>query len=33
MPVPADAEECPECGWDLHEAYHPEESAPETHQT
>ena len=23
MPAPGDAEECPECGWDLREAYHP----------
>ena len=32
MPAPADAEECPECGWDLHEAYRPVEPAPETHR-
>jgi hypothetical protein len=23
LPVAADATECPECGWDLREAYHP----------
>ena len=29
MPAPADAERCPECDWDLHEAYHAPEPAPE----
>ena len=24
MPAPAVAETCPECGWDMREAYHPE---------
>lgn len=24
MPAPMSAETCPECGWDLREAYHPE---------
>ena len=24
MPAPAAAETCPECGWDMREAYHPE---------
>jgi hypothetical protein len=28
MPAPVEAEECPECGWDLREAYHPAPSAP-----
>ena len=28
MPAPIDAVECPECGWDLREAYHAEPSAP-----
>jgi len=22
MPAPSDAQRCPECDWDLHEAYH-----------
>jgi hypothetical protein len=30
MPAPAGAEECPECGWDLREAYHAPEPAPES---
>lgn len=30
MPAPGDAEQCPECGWDLHEAYRAPEPAPET---
>ena len=29
MPAPADAERCPECDWDLHEAYHAPEPAPD----
>jgi hypothetical protein len=29
MPAAAEAEECPECGWDLREAYRPVEPAPE----
>ena len=28
MPAPAEADECPECGWDLREAYHPAATAP-----
>ena len=28
MPAPLEAETCPECGWDLREAYHPEATAP-----
>jgi hypothetical protein len=28
MPAPVGAETCPECGWDLREAYHPEATAP-----
>jgi predicted amidophosphoribosyltransferase len=28
MPAPVEAETCPECGWDLREAYHPEATAP-----
>jgi hypothetical protein len=28
MPAPAGTETCPECGWDLNEAYHPEPTAP-----
>ena len=28
MPAPTGAEECPECGWDLREAYHAPEPAP-----
>ena len=29
MPAPASAQECPECGWDLREAYHGTEPPPE----
>ena len=29
MPAPADADQCPECAWDLHEAYHAPEPAPD----
>jgi predicted amidophosphoribosyltransferase len=28
MPAPASAEQCPECGWDLREAYHAADPAP-----
>jgi ssDNA-binding Zn-finger/Zn-ribbon topoisomerase 1 len=28
-PAPVGAETCPECGWDMREAYHPE-AAPQT---
>ena len=30
MPSPSDAQRCPECDWDLHEAYHGPERAPQT---
>ena len=30
MPAPAAAETCPECGWDMREAYHPEPVQPHT---
>ena len=30
MPAAAEAKECPECGWDLREAYQPSEPAPES---
>jgi ssDNA-binding Zn-finger/Zn-ribbon topoisomerase 1 len=30
MPAPIAADECPECGWDLREAYHPEPAQPHT---
>ena len=30
MPAPGDAQRCPECDWDLHEAYHAAEPAPQT---
>jgi len=29
MPAPADATECPECNWDLREAYRPTEPSPQ----
>ena len=29
MSAPAAAEECPECGWDLREAYHPPAPEPD----
>ena len=30
LPAPSDVEECPDCGWDLREAYHTVTPTPET---
>ena len=30
IPAPATAETCPECGWDMREAYHAEPAQPQT---
>jgi hypothetical protein len=33
LPAAAEATECPDCGWDLREGYHPPDAVPEAERT